>query len=239
MSFGSQCVTIKGGDRTEWKAFIAPDWFLKISLSISCDRPHGFSGIIPDWAISHHKHSPSDRLVPQSHTIPSLRLRNEGQLTHFPCSPALSTSCLFIKLHVSMLPQRLPPTPYINSYLWLHCFSRDLERNAKDALNCWAMKCKHSAGRCCLLFSFSKRLSLRVHCVSISEPGSDSVDIQSLRKQRGYIPLSVLNSGLIRRPVGNSPRVIQLCDSQTAQHVELLHHWSLCFTLYVQNWHRE
>lgn len=54
---------------------------------------------------------------------------------------------------------KIAHTPYINSYLWLHCFSRDLERNAKDALNCWAIKCKHAAGRCCLLFSFSKQLS--------------------------------------------------------------------------------
>lgn len=59
-------------------------------------------------------------------------------------------------------------------------------------------------GLYCLLFSFSGQFSLRVRCIRISKASSDSLTIQSLRKQRGYIPHSTLNQRLIWRPAGKS-----------------------------------
>lgn len=86
----------------------------------------------------------------QTHTIPSLRLKNECQLTHFPCSPALSTSCLFIEPHFPVLPQ----SDCINS---LCSYLRHALCNPKN----YVIKCKHASGPLpsllyvfCLLFSF-------------------------------------------------------------------------------------
>lgn len=151
-------------------------------------------------------------LAPHAHTIPSIRLRNEAQLTHFPCSPAPSTSCLFIELHISMLPQlrlysTLPSVPIcgVIALRNLKCMPRMqlLSQTSSKMQTChWTFVML--LGCYCLLFSFSAHLSLRVQGITISEPSSDSLAIQSLRKQKAHIPHGTLSSGLIWRHVGNS-----------------------------------
>lgn len=180
-------------------------------------------------------------------------LRNEAQLTHFPCSPALSTSCLFIELHIAMLPQQDFILLPVSSCLWINIF----QKPGKLCQGCWgesAVECRMQTfqwsfimllGCYCLLFRSSEQFSLRVQSISISEPSSDSLAIQSLRKQRGYIPHCILSSRLIWRPMWG---ILQHClisydsavwitDSSAFRFpLTVIPQSSIGFTLYDQKW---
>lgn len=49
----------------------------------------------------------------------------------------------------------------------------------------------------CSLFSSSEQFPLGAQSISLCEPSSDSVTIQSLREHRGYIPCGVLCSRMM------------------------------------------
>lgn len=118
-----------------------------------------------------------------------MRLWNEVQLTHFPCSPALSTSCLFTEPHVSLLPQQ-------DSFCY-SLASWNLEKpsqECRELLTPWMQTCHRTSvillGRDCLLLSFWEEFSLGVQCSSIGDGSSDS---EPEKRKRSSIPHSVLN----------------------------------------------
>lgn len=96
----------------------------------------GFSGVSPDLTIYLTTNIPPQTYLHPKH-IPSSR--NEGQLTNFPCSPALSTSCLFIVSCFNAPTVRLHS---ICSYQSGFMALRNLEKYAKDALNCRVIRCQ-------------------------------------------------------------------------------------------------
>lgn len=179
-------------------------------------------------------------LQPWTHTTPSLRLRNEGQLKHFPCSP--TTSCLFMELLVSMLPQCY----YQFWSMWLHCIrNSNLEKNAMEPLDCWVLKCiAHWTfvilRRCYCLFCTSNCFSVYDHLwvrqwlISHSEPENTEGTFLTLSwTQNWYGDLWGILKHCFRIHSYESTVWITHCRGLLTCYII-----TLSFSIYVQNWQR-
>lgn len=125
---------------------------------------------------------------------------------------------------------------------------RNLEKYAKDALNCWVIRCEtldlcYFTGTLLFIVEFLRTCCFffRVQCICIIEPISDSLSIPSLRTQRvhssGYPELRTDMETCKEFCSTASYHMIQLCDSHTAFRVLLTCYFTtLSFSLYVQNW---